>query len=399
MKTRKFLLAATAAMTALLFGLTSCEKDGLTVDPNYVSVYVGETFTVTAKSGSTVLDPSTVTWTSNNTDIFSIENGVITGLAVGQSTFTATYNDQSVTGDVIVSEALPEPPSTADLFEPNGGLVIAVYIPEGSDCYGIAVKSSNLSGNPEVKMEKVEGWDRWYQVRIPGAGEQGTDSYGATYEGVDFAAGNSYQCKVCALPETGFVDGNWTTQWNVKDLTIMDGSATSAELQDDGFSTMNKLSVSESGYVFVNVAAWNSNPCAEIETYTITVQLPECTPADAETVYFIGDHNSWGSDDAKSTVEIVEVDGVKTATIEIEGQETYNWKVRLDANANDSWSRQAVHCSVNEETKEASIAADENRSLGEFDGQTLVVEGWGDNGAAIEGCLTDCAVTPAEPAE
>lgn len=397
MKTRKFLLAATAAMTALLFGLTSCQKDGLTVDPNYVSVYVGETFTVTAKSGSTVLDPSTVTWTSNNTDIFSIENGVITGLAVGQSTFTATYNDQSVTGDVIVSEALPEPPSTADLFEPNGGLVIAVYIPEGSDCNGIAVKSCNLTDNPEVKMEAVEGWDRWYQVRIPGAGEQGTDSYGATYEGVDFAAGNSYQCKVCALPETGFVDGKWTTQWNVKDLTIMDGSATSAEWQDD-YGTLNKLSVSESGYVFVNIANWNSNPCATDREYTFTVVVPECTPEGQETVNVTGgfkeaDGGSWGVG-----IDFPIVDG--KATITITGQDATEWKVRLTGGA---WSDQAVHCSstVDEGTQETtySIAEDKNRNLGDSEGQEIIVEGWGNNDGAIEGCLTDCAVTPAEPAE
>lgn len=391
MKTRKFLLAATAAMTALLFGLTSCQKDGLTVDPNYVSVNVGETFTVTAKSGGTALDASSVTWTSNNPDYFSIENGVITGLAVGQGTFTATYNDQSVTGDVIVSEALPEPPSTADLFEPNGGLVIAVYIPEGSDCNGIAVKSSNLSGNPEVKMEKVEGWDRWYQVRIPGAGEQGTDSYGATYEGVDFAAGNSYKCKVCALPETGFVDGNWTTQWNEKDLTIMDGSATSAELQNDGYSAMNQLSVTESGYVFVNIAQWNSNPCATDREYTFTVVVPECTPEGQEIVNVTGsfkeaEGGSWGVG-----IDFPIVDG--KATITITGQDATEWKVRLTGGA---WSDQAVHCSTNEETGEAQVSEDSNRNLGDSEGQEIVIEGWGQNGAAIEGCLTDCAVTPAE---
>lgn len=392
MKTRKFLLAATAALTAFVFGLTSCEKDGLTVDPNYVSVYVGETFTVTAKSGSTVLDPSTVTWTSNNTDIFSIENGVITGLAVGQSTFTATYNDQSVTGDVIVSDALPEPPSTADLFEPNGGLVIAVYIPEGTDCNGIAVKSCNLTGNPEVKMEKVEGWDRWYQVRIPGAGEQGTDSYGATYEGVDFAAGNPYQCKVCALPETGFVDTDWTTQWNVKDLEIMEGSAATAEWQDD-YGTKNKLSVSESGYVFVNVVAWNSNPCGlsyEGE-FTITVNLPECTPADAQ-IHFVGSPAALGWDDGQIVEIVTDENGAKTATLVVSGKNTDNFKVKLDGK--DDWSRQGVYCNKGE------VSAYENEPLGSTEEEvytkTFTVEGWGDNGKAIDGCLTDCAVTPAE---
>lgn len=389
MKTRKFLLAATAAMTALLFGLTSCDKkDGLTVSPNYVTINVGETQNVTASSGGTALDASSVTWTSNNPDYFSIENGVITGLAVGQGTFTATYNDQSVTGDVIVSEALPEAPSTANLLAPEGGLVIAVYIPEGSDCNGIVAKSGNLAQNPEYTMTAVEGFPRWYQVRIPTATEDPTT-------GVDFASGNAWEGKVCALPKKdGTVDANWTTQWNVNGLTILEGSAASAKFVDD-YGTLNKLQVTESGYVYVQIAQWNTNPCATDREYTFTVVVPECTPEGQETVNVTGgfkeaDGNTWGVG-----IDFPIVDG--KATITITGQDATEWKVRLTGGA---WSDQAVHCSstVDEGTQETtySIAADDNRYLGDSEGQEIVIEGWGDNGVAIEGCLTDCAVTPAE---
>lgn len=328
-----------------------------------------------------------VEWQVEDETIATInENGVLKALASGTTSFTATYNDQSVTGvvDVIIPDVMPEAPSTADLYKPDGGLVIAVYIPEGSDCNGIAVKSCNLSGNPEVKMEAVEGWDCWYQVRIPGAGEQGIDSYGATYEGVDFAAGNSYRCKVCALPETGLVDGSWTTQWNVNGLEIMNGSAPSAEWQDD-YGTLNKLSVSESGYVFVNIAKWNTNPCVFDREYTFTVVVPECTPEGQETVNVIGsfpdaDGNTW----SKGT-DFPIVDG--RAKITITGQDETVWKVRLTSG---EWSDQAIHCDTNDETGEIWISIDADRTLGDSEGQEIYIEGWGDYGTPLDGCLSDC---------
>ena len=325
-----------------------------------------------------------VEWQVEDETIATInENGVLKALALGTTSFTATYNGLSVIGKVNVSDS-PDIPSTADLYKPDGGLVIAVYIPEGSDCNGIAVKSCNLTGNPEVKMEKVKGRSRWYQVRIPGAGEQGTDSYGATYEGVDFAAGNSYQCKVCALPESGLVDGNWTTQWNVNGLEIMNGSAPSAEWQDD-YGTLNKLSVSESGYVFVNIANWNSNPCATDREYTFTVVVPECTPEGQETVNVIGsfpdaDGNTW----SKGT-DFPIVDG--KATITITGQDATEWKVRLTSG---EWSDQAIHCDTNDKTGEIRISMDANRTLGDSEGQEIYIEGWGDYGTPLDGCLSDC---------
>ena len=388
MKTRKFLLAATAALTALLFGLTSCEdkggNGGLTLSPNYVTVAPGETETVTLNSDGVAVDAASVTWTSNNTDIFTIENGVITGVAVGHGTFTATYNNSSVTGDVVVEEEAPEAPPTADLLAPEGGLVIAVYIPEGSDCNGIVAKSGNLTDNPEYTMTAVEGFPRWYQVRIPTATEDPT-------KGVDFAGGNAWEGKVCALPQQdGKVDTNWTTQWNVNGLTILEGSAASAKFVLD-YDTENKLQVTESGYVYVQIAAWNTNPCETDREYTFTVVVPECTPEGQATVNVTGgfdedpdteDVQSWGNG-----IDFPITDG--KATITITGQGTTEWKVRLNGG---SWTEQAVHCATNEETMESSIAADENRNLGDAEGQEIVIEGWGDTGVAIEGCLTDCVV-------
>lgn len=372
MKTRKFLLAATAAMTALLFGLTSCEdKGGLTVSPNYVTIYVGETQNVTASSGGTALDASSVTWTSNNPEIFSIENGVITGLAVGQSTFTATYNDQSVTGDVIVSEALPEAP----IVDPvANGITLVVHIPTGTNCEGAPLWAGNNTDYGGQQMTAIENADGWYKI--------------------DFADLESMQGKVLAAFKGWESDlGSWETQWIAKSTTIMEETnATAKFVSDQGQDALN---ITSTGIVYLNIEKWQTNPCGlsyEGE-FTITVNLPECTPADAQ-IHFVGTPAALGWDDGQIVEIVTDETGAKTATLVVSGKNTDSFKVKLDGAGADAWSRQGVYCNNGE------VSAYDNEPLGSTEEEvytkTFTVEGWGDNGAAIEGCLTDCAVTPAE---
>lgn len=368
MKTRKFLLAATAALTAFVFGLTSCEKDGgngggnggLTLEPNYVSVAPGGTENVTLKSDGVAVDAASVTWTSNNPDIFTIENGVITGVKVGNGTFTATYNDQSVTGDVVVAEDAPGVPAITPV---ESGITIAVYIPSGSDCYGAPLWGGNTNPTPwnGEEMVAVEGAEGWYKVDIAATTAQG---------------------KPLAHPEVwNPADekalGDWPTQ--IGDWEILQGSDICVR---DG----DNFTISGSGLVAIWAKNWKTNPCVENKDFTFYIQVPECTPDDAENVYIVGSHD-WGIGTAFPITNGV-------ATVTINGQATGEWKVRLDG-VKDNWSREAVECSTDADGV-TSIKAWDNKTLGDAEGKTIVVEGWGNNGTAIDGCLTDCAVTPAE---
>lgn len=368
MKTRKFLLAATAAMTALLFGLTSCEDNGgnggnggLTLSPtNYVTLAPGESTTVTLNSDGVAVDAASVTWTSNAPEVFTIENGTITAIKVGKGTFTATYNNSSVTGDVVVEEEAPEVP----VIEPvAGGITIAVYIPEGSDCYGAPLWGGDSNPNPwnGEEMVAVEGAEGWYKVDIAATTAQG---------------------KPLAHPEVwNPADekalGDWPTQ--IGEYEILQGSDICVR---DG----DNFTISGSGLVAFWAKNWKTNPCVENKGFTFYIQVPECTPDDAENVYIVGSHD-WGIGTAFPIT-----DGI--ATVTINGQATGEWKVRLDG-VKDNWSREAVECSTDADGV-TSIKAWGNKTLGDAEGKTIVVEGWGENGAAIEGCLTDCAVTSAQ---
>ena len=61
---------------------------------------VGNQLTANLYDGE--LDPTAITWTSSNTAIVLVENGVVTGVADGTATVTATYGQQTVSCKIIV---------------------------------------------------------------------------------------------------------------------------------------------------------------------------------------------------------------------------------------------------------------------------------------------------------
>ena len=64
----------------------------------------GVYFTLTATVAPENATDKTVTWTSSNTDVATVENGKVTGLSVGEATITATAGGKSATCTVKVTE-------------------------------------------------------------------------------------------------------------------------------------------------------------------------------------------------------------------------------------------------------------------------------------------------------
>ncbi len=80
----------------------------VTLDQTSVSIGVGETVTLTATvSPSDATDPS-VTWKSSNSAVASVKDGVVTGVAHGSVTITATAGDYSATCEVSVVAPVTE---------------------------------------------------------------------------------------------------------------------------------------------------------------------------------------------------------------------------------------------------------------------------------------------------
>ncbi len=184
-----------------------------------------------------------------------------------------------------------------------GKVTIAMRIPAGTDCYGVSFRSASTSTIYEA--EKVSGTETWYSVTVDLADAKG---------------------KGCLLLKDGTVDKNWTTQWSVNDLEVLEGSG-AALIDDFG----KALSCSEGGVVvYVSIDSWQKVPCTPDTEYSLTVNVPACTPSDA-IVYVIGGFTGSGWETAVPLVK--QSNGTYTGTIS--GQPGAEYKYRL---SESDWS-------------------------------------------------------------
>ena len=68
---------------------------GVTLDPTELSLYTGESETLTAKVVPETATDKSVTWESSNTDVATVKDGTVTAVKEGTATITATANDGS----------------------------------------------------------------------------------------------------------------------------------------------------------------------------------------------------------------------------------------------------------------------------------------------------------------
>ena len=85
----------------------------VTLDKTSVSLKVKETVTLTATVAPDDATDKTVTWTSSNDDIASVDDGVVTALKLGTATITAKAGDKTATCEITV-EATPVTSITLD---------------------------------------------------------------------------------------------------------------------------------------------------------------------------------------------------------------------------------------------------------------------------------------------
>ena len=145
MKTKLFKNAlGTIALGILIMTVVSCEKEipvtSLNLDRQEAMVQVGATVTILP-----VIDPldatnRNVTWTSSNTGIATVSDGVVTGVALGNATITATSDENplfAATCEVTVV------PSTGQVITVSGDIT--------ADTRWYAQAKYNLSGFVYVK--------------------------------------------------------------------------------------------------------------------------------------------------------------------------------------------------------------------------------------------------------
>jgi hypothetical protein len=184
-----------------------------------------------------------VTWSSSDTNetIFKItpqgNKAIITPVAPGEGTITATCAGKSVVCTVVITIPLPAVAGT------EGKYTIAFKIPEALACDPVinlfgafqGYDPSDLNAPVAEKIE-AEGFENWYKIVF-----ESEDSWSA-------------RGKLC--PQMGG-KGDWGAQGT---YTLIKGDA---EIEDD-YGTQNSIACAESalgGVVYVNVTEWAVNPC------------------------------------------------------------------------------------------------------------------------------------------
>lgn len=96
---------------------------GITLNKSSETIKVGNTLTITATVSPSNATNQNLNWTSSNTSIATVSNGVVTGVAAGSATITASSTDgsnKSATCQVTVEEnTIPVPQTDLTLHEPG----------------------------------------------------------------------------------------------------------------------------------------------------------------------------------------------------------------------------------------------------------------------------------------
>lgn len=119
MRAKKYLIVTLAVLLALSLGLAACKKDEtpepepepapaptITLNQTSALLDVYESVTLTATTENTT---SAVVWSTSDASIASVDGGVVTAVAVGSATITASVDDVSATCSVTVTNSYTAP--------------------------------------------------------------------------------------------------------------------------------------------------------------------------------------------------------------------------------------------------------------------------------------------------
>lgn len=125
----RFLLKSLASVfsLAVMFGAVSCSEDdktdgavsvsAVTVSPATATVKVGDVVTLSATITPENATDKTITWSSSDDKIATVEAGKVTGVAEGTATITATTKEGGKTATSTVTVSKDAPASKEDVME------------------------------------------------------------------------------------------------------------------------------------------------------------------------------------------------------------------------------------------------------------------------------------------
>lgn len=127
-------------ISSVSFTYGSSSTPSISLDKSSISLEKGKTAAITptlTNVGS--LDVSDVVWISSNTDVATVENGVVTAIAVGEATITAKITVSSTEYQTVCNVTVREAEKYATLpFNWEGGVSSDLTNLEGFTAYGVS---------------------------------------------------------------------------------------------------------------------------------------------------------------------------------------------------------------------------------------------------------------------
>ena len=153
--------ASSGSITASCTVTVSVPVKSITINYTYIGIIVGETISLTATVNPDDADEKTVTWSSSNTAIASVDgDGTVKGVSVGTATIYAKAGQKSASCQVTVS-AQPIPVSSVSLNKTEVSLMVG-----NSFALSVTINPSNAtvvngtvwtSSNPSVATVDSSG--------------------------------------------------------------------------------------------------------------------------------------------------------------------------------------------------------------------------------------------------
>ena len=153
--------ASSGSITASCTVTVSVPVKSITINYTYIGIIVGETISLTATVNPDDADEKTVTWSSSNTAIASVDgDGTVKGVSVGTATLYAKAGQKSASCQVTVS-AQPIPVSSVSLNKTEVSLMVG-----NSFALSVTINPSNAtvvngtvwtSSNPSVATVDSSG--------------------------------------------------------------------------------------------------------------------------------------------------------------------------------------------------------------------------------------------------
>ncbi len=142
------------ATTGVTVQAAAIPVTGVNVNPTSATLTEGETLLITATVLPNNADNQSVSWSSNDTSIATVDtNGLITAVAEGSATITVTTNDgnfTATTGVTVQAAAIPVTgvnvnPTSATLTEGETLLITAIVLPNNADNQNVSWSSNDTS--------------------------------------------------------------------------------------------------------------------------------------------------------------------------------------------------------------------------------------------------------------